>query len=130
MDPTNITEAFAASVKNYVLQTLQTFYFLCQDVDEILAILIKNDFNAKDTWWEMNAGSGEDYRWNNWEYSPDLRDAEVMMEFLVPQVGIDQLSSDEVMSAIRTRLREIDFSNINYHFLSVDDSDDDSDSDD
>ena len=59
MDPTNTTETFAASVKNYVLQTLQTFYFLSQDVDEILTILMNNDFDAKDTWWEMNDGSGD-----------------------------------------------------------------------
>lgn len=128
MDPTNTIETFAASVKNYVLQTLQTFYFLSQDVDEILTILINNDFDAKDTWWEMNDGSGEDYRWNNWEYSSELRDAELMMEFMVTTVGVDKLTKDDGMNAIRTRLSEIDFSNINYHFLSIDDSDDDSDS--
>ena len=89
---------------------------------------MNNDFDAKDTWWEMNDGSGEDYRWNNWEYSSELRDAELMMEFMVTTVGVDKLTKDDGMNAIKTRLSEIDFSKINYRFLPIDVSNSDSDS--
>jgi hypothetical protein len=127
MVSTNTITTFAALVKNFVVSTLQDFYFLTQDPDEILTILINNEFDADLTWWEMYEGTGEDYLWNRWTCSNELRWAKQMMEFMVRKVGLIHLCTDDGTKIIRTRLSEIDFSNINYNFLSDDDSDGDSD---
>jgi len=122
----NTLKTFAALVKNFVVATLEDFYYLTQDPNEIFAILIDNEFNAYLTWSEMVDGSGEDYLWNCWECSDKLREARKMMEFMVTKVGFQNLCTDDGINIIRTRLSEISFSSINYNFPSDNDSENES----
>lgn len=120
---------FAAVVKDFVVSTHEDLYFLSQDPYEVLAILIDNEFNAYLSWCEMVDGTGEDHRWNRWRCSNKLHRAREMMELMVQKVGFNNLCTLDGINIIRTRLSEINFSSINYNFLSDDENDSDSERD-
>ncbi len=106
-------------VTDFIICTLSDFYFLSQEPEHILEVLIDNDFNANMTWFELYEGSDENYRWNRIEGSDDLWFAVQQMDTMIQKIGVHNVcTTDYEKTLLKNGLKRIDFSKIRYNFLS------------
>jgi|SaaInl74LU_5_DNA_1037368.scaffolds.fasta_scaffold05355_1 hypothetical protein len=111
--------SFSDVVTDFVIFTLSDFYFLSQNPYKILDMLIDNNFDAHMTWNDLYEGSGEDYLWNRIEGSDMLWLAKQRMDSMISKVGIDNLCSSEYEKILlKNGLKRINFSTIQYNYLS------------
>lgn len=121
----SMLKSFSDVITEFVLSTHRDFYFLTQESTEVLDKLIDNGFDAHLTWQAMSEGSGEDYLWNMVEGSDELWMAKERMDTMVNTIRLDNVCTTEFeRSILESGLKRIDFSTIQYNFLSVSDEED------
>lgn len=110
---------FADAVTDFIICTLSDFYFLPQEPERILELLVDNNFDGHASWFDLFEGSGEDYLWNRIEGSDDLWLAKQQMDTMVDKIGLHNVCTTEYeKTLLKNGLKRIDFSKIRYNFLS------------
>ena len=115
----SMVKEFADAVTDFIICTLSDFYFLSQEPEHILEVLIDNNFDGHASWFELYEGSGEDYRWNKIEGSDDLWLAKQQLDTMIQKMGVHNVcTTDFEKTLLKNGLQRIDFSKIRYNFLS------------